>query len=1495
MSVLRHPGLAMAEGDEGILSMQEDLKQLALDANLFKFCRLLAFIDSPVVQESLFIRSTRTRVIWTESGELGYVPPGHSKVPHWLVQLFDTATSSHENPMLQQAVRMGILSMPRRDEFQSNFFLEEKWRNALRAGLPLASSLEYLFDVLAVVIHSFPESYAELLWGDTEEQLWDVIESTVLPLLAVSNVRDILAHSPAVDVSGQRNYLQLHRDLFEEFLKVSCNPTPTPQDVLPHILFYAPAAVQRSNLLHLQNNERLNAAQILNRDHSSEDIQEDIAKVLSWTPISRGKPSTMETVALASFHGASNVLEMFRVFLYSIPSQVVALLGFIAAKQQSFEAAREILELSIIEVKELFGVVSNEYLITGIELVKCYNFLMEENEGEDLARKLSSEVFGSKSGSMNITSLYRANLAIVLSDSLIGQAKYDDAEDILLAIIGYQGLSSDLFVSASLRLLKMSRRQRKECPSFDTWQMLEMAVGCIDYVSDDLKYECVEEAMCHISVLDEDPAQIPRAEAVVTALSRISTRHFLGSETSKQNIMRHMCALRQYRIGFKLFSVTGPQLHFSRLIRDGFPSASISFIERIGTANWNRFNRVKELPLRAEIIMDEACHTDGRTIAGMSEGTFTDSALGSSLQTASKRARTQVSYQSVGSAIGGSIENFPPMPVPSSKGKPFECPICCKRLRGVVSTAQWEHHVYADLQPYVCILDKCSSRITTFGSRLEFTNHMSEHQHVVVWSCKACQYTQNDSAAIEEHIAKSHPDLDVQLTVISSSIRRNMAEEQCPFCGVIPGSRFIGHICRHFEEVALSILPKEVEWDSGSEDVESDSDRSDAFCGLCETYGHDTMTCSNLSFREKTYLVETSKVATGQRVPLHFDPLKAEDINKTLQSSHSISELGNFDQDSLSVSGSPSLATPILSSAQPPSNSNFLVPSPTLPPSPIPMPSLPGVRLPTNQPNLPSFGFFDSEQSPQDSPPDRSYDWDKYFPIMADLYYNQGWSVRSIHQRIQDPATRFTPSLQDIWSKFSEEARFPRLEDDLVNSLTASSPWAASLYPQIPGVDFNTLENRQYYHDMIAFRRDPNLSSRRFSLTLPLSTSSAIRDIALYLGLEYQSLMGREAESYVEISKPQFNVTPNSGSNDMTALQRQGGYFSVQDSRHLHKSGMKTPGRHTQDDSRGDDPPLGHSRMTPTGQVSSSHQPYYLHPQFAERNSLNDRAIVGDFTPMYQGPSSSLPSKVAKQPDNRFSRRIETSNECNNPEPEMPSNTQTAVGQGFGAAVGEWVSNEDYMDRRLGPDGSPTYVVHRFPAVQTVQDSIDQLESNRQPSSLQPNNFRSYVPRMYSGQASSSRNEAPSTEQMEGGQSSPVNQQPAFQLPRKNAAITIKRPDGTPLDISYKRVSTVPKFVKDNPSKSTNPKYCGECDITFRKAHKWIKHMQNHRVQSMCRVPGCGRFFFEVQDRIDHEVQHVTCTVEGCGKQFVDVKERRKHYRTHAAEETGETGGPSTE
>ncbi|KAK0099394.1 hypothetical protein ONS96_008422 [Cadophora gregata f. sp. sojae] len=825
---------------------QDVIRRLATDdADILQFCRLLAHIDSPSVPKALFDRACRSRLLWTDSGELNLFPPRHSKVPSWLVRQFGTTIAWESPPILPQAINIGLVSTSKNGLLEY-LHLNDEWRTELRAGLHQATSLEHLYDVLAVVIHAFPEQHAEILWEEMEEHLWDVVNSTILPFLTVLNPVDVMAHlSSAGDTSGQPecfhvflrflsrifnilgencplSVLTLHEHCYAYLYAVKEQTIPSQRHELPRHLFFASPVIQKENLSHLHNKEQLDATQLPSSKDSREIQQVALQEVLpsyqlAWAVLVRRNPScTLEILARAILEGVASVQKLLRLF----PPRMHPQLGFLAARQQSFEIACVLLESSLGHVKKDFGVVSMEYLITGIELVKCYNFLMEEVDGEKMAQTLWNKVF---QGEPKVTSHHQGYLAIVLSDSFIGQAKYEEAENILSSVLDYAGVSSDMIVSTSVRLLKMSRRQRKESPRFDIWKLLNQAVRFIEEISDELLFDLVEEAMCHISVLDDDPAQLPRAEAVMTSLGRISLEHYSGPETSKRTLLNHIAALQRYEQDFKLFTVTGPQLHFSRLIRDGFPNASVSLIERIGTANWNRFNRVKELPLRASVSTEDACSMDGRTLAGKSEGTFVDSALGSSLQTASRRARSQISWHSVGSAIAGSLENFPPLPIESSKGKTFECPICCKRLRGIVSATQWERHVYADLQPYVCILDRCSSNMTAFGSRLEFTNHMFQHQDTIIWSCAACGDAQDDLDTTRKHISHAHPEMNVESAVVSETFRRDMAKEQCPFCGTVPGAGFIGHICRHLEEIALTILPKEVEWDSESENNDSSS------------------------------------------------------------------------------------------------------------------------------------------------------------------------------------------------------------------------------------------------------------------------------------------------------------------------------------------------------------------------------------------------------------------------------------------------------------------------------------------------------------------------------------------------------------------------------------------------------------------------------------------------------------------------------------------------
>ena len=51
-----------------------------------------------------------------------------------------------------------------------------------------------LFDILSVAIHAFPEPYTEILWQEAEAQLWDIVDSTCLPFLAVIDLPEVLAY-----------------------------------------------------------------------------------------------------------------------------------------------------------------------------------------------------------------------------------------------------------------------------------------------------------------------------------------------------------------------------------------------------------------------------------------------------------------------------------------------------------------------------------------------------------------------------------------------------------------------------------------------------------------------------------------------------------------------------------------------------------------------------------------------------------------------------------------------------------------------------------------------------------------------------------------------------------------------------------------------------------------------------------------------------------------------------------------------------------------------------------------------------------------------------------------------------------------------------------------------------------------------------------------------------------------------------------------------------
>lgn len=91
-----------------------------------------------------------------------------------------------------------------------------------------------------------------------------------------------------------------------------------------------------------------------------------------------------------------------------------------------------------------------------------------------------------------------------------------------------------------------------------------------------------------------------------------------------------------------------------------------------------------------------------------------------------------------------------------------------------------------------------------------------------VWECKQCDHAEASRDAIESHISTVHPDsCDLTLDRLTEfkQIRRNLANQKCPFCMKIPGTtNFMGHICHHLEDVALFAIPRDAIEHSDKED-----------------------------------------------------------------------------------------------------------------------------------------------------------------------------------------------------------------------------------------------------------------------------------------------------------------------------------------------------------------------------------------------------------------------------------------------------------------------------------------------------------------------------------------------------------------------------------------------------------------------------------------------------------------------------------------------------
>src|ERR1700722_3696782 len=128
-------------------------------------------------------------------------------------------------------------------------------------------------------------------------------------------------------------------------------------------------------------------------------------------------------------------------------------------------------------------------------------------------------------------------------------------------------------------------------------------------------------------------------------------------------------------------------------------------------------------------------------------------------------------------------------------------------------------HVFADLKPYICTYENCPSAFVTFPDRKSWAQHeFSYHRSDVIFKCDDCDRELTNEAAFsahveEYHIAKpSNTQLLAQAAAAAREMRHHPANEQsCPLClqnGWQDERKFIAHVARHMEDIALGAVPR---------------------------------------------------------------------------------------------------------------------------------------------------------------------------------------------------------------------------------------------------------------------------------------------------------------------------------------------------------------------------------------------------------------------------------------------------------------------------------------------------------------------------------------------------------------------------------------------------------------------------------------------------------------------------------------------------------------
>jgi hypothetical protein len=409
-----------------------------------------------------------------------------------------------------------------------------------------------------------------------------------------------------------------------------------------------------------------------------------------WRSISPGTPSVMEILAQVELFGTISLKNMPGVQWDALTLDTKVLIAFSETKKKAFADAAEILSHQVSEIEKVYGDYSMETLLSGVVLINCWNSIGKDVGGQQFGMKLLGNAFPNTGICSVIKSTPQVYLSIAIADSLLGQNKFQQGKRLLGVVLEYPTLSANFAMSATLRLLKITRRLRHQASLYDDWERLNKVVKKFDNLSDTLKYECIEETICSLSILEpEDIPRLPQVSDVVRILSSYDAKRYHGSTSSGVNLNQNMEELQRFKNKLNLFSISGPPLYFCRKMRERYSCATVPVVEKVASANWQRSKRIKEMRDTALEVEVDVCPPIG------AKSRFDDSGLGSSIgstvidqpQGKTSKARSTTSINSFMPFEENATMRLP-VPLEDFKGERV-CYICEKPVKNIKNESQW--------------------------------------------------------------------------------------------------------------------------------------------------------------------------------------------------------------------------------------------------------------------------------------------------------------------------------------------------------------------------------------------------------------------------------------------------------------------------------------------------------------------------------------------------------------------------------------------------------------------------------------------------------------------------------------------------------------------------------------------------------------------------------------------------------------------------------------